>query len=49
MSMIDLDGCHNILEKDRLLIIYDVLHQSVGKSLHYFINKNNIKYKKIDY
>lgn len=48
-TMIDLEGCHNLLKKDGLLVIDDVLHGPVKKALHDFLLKYNGIYKKIDY
>ena len=46
--MIDLVGCHNLLEKDGLLVIDDVLHGPVKKALYDFLNNNSNMYKKIE-
>ena len=46
--MIDLIGCHNLLEKNGLLIIDDVLHFPVKKAINDFMSKNNNNYKIID-
>lgn len=48
-TMIDLEGCHNLLKKDGLLVIDDVLHGPVKKALYDFLNKNTDMYQKIDY
>ena len=48
-TMIDLEGCHNLLKKDGILVIDDVLHGPVKKALYDFIGKYNGLYKKIDY
>lgn len=47
-TMIDLVGSHNLLEKDGLLVIDDVLHGPVKKALYDFLNNNSNMYKKID-
>ena len=47
-TMIDLVGCHNLLEKNGLLVIDDVLHGPVKKALCDFLNKNTNMYKKIN-
>ena len=47
-TMIDLVGCHDLLEKDGLLVIDDVLHGPVKKALYDFLNNNTNMYKKID-
>ena len=47
-TMIDLVGCHNLLEKNGLLVIDDVLHFPVKKAINDFMSKNNNNYKIID-
>jgi predicted O-methyltransferase YrrM len=47
-TMIDLEGCHNLLKKDGLLVIDDVLHGPVKKALYDFLNNNSNMYKKIE-
>lgn len=46
-TMIDLEGCDNLLNKDGILIIDDVLHKYVKKALNDFMIRNNNKYKQI--
>lgn len=47
-TMIDLEGCHNLLNKNGILVIDDVLHKDVKKSLYDFMSRNNGMYKKIE-
>jgi len=47
-TMIDLEGCHKLLNKNGLLVIDDVLHKPVKKAIYDFINNNSKMYKKIE-
>lgn len=47
-TMIDLEGCHELLKKNGILVIDDVLHYDVKKALHDFLIKYNDIYSKIN-
>ena len=46
-TLIDLEGCNKILEKNGILVIDDVLHIQVKKALNNFMLKNDKLYEKI--
>lgn len=46
-TLIDLNGCHKLLNNNGLLLVDDILHKEVKRALKDFFKKNNNFYKKI--